>query len=177
MRLGREWDADKWQAPKIDKKAYLSYRQWTFDDRYPLASKTAAGITGRTMTRNQWRLAYSRERKAEQVRKWPTSRAGKAWFKEQSYCPRCTREVSNTQYFSGKSGSTHLRGECKPAKFFLEKIPVQSWKSELPYPHAPGKGWVETHLSGITVEELCLFWGIDNVGGTIAKKRKTKAAA
>jgi len=70
----------------------------------------------------------------------------------------------------------HLRGECKRDLFFLEKIPRQSWKSPVPYPAF--KVFPSYAASRIqTVEELCRYWGIDNVGGTIAKKRKTKAAA
>lgn len=71
-----------------------------------------------------------------------------------SLCPNCTRNVTDKAYYKGKKGSVHLQGTCKRDTFFPVQIPVQSWKSKLPYP-MPRKGW-EPEINSL--EEFNAYW-------------------
>lgn len=168
---------------KATKDSYYSTLKHYHDD-HPLAARTLAGLSQET-TRTQWCELYSAERKKARLREWPQTRAGKDWFSATSICPRCSKEISNRAYWGeGRKGSAHLKGTCKPDTFFPVKIPRQSWKSKYtptlpPVTYAFYYGDYRGYrVQGHTIDnlaDLCKFWGVNNIGGTIAlPKPKTK---
>ena len=136
--------------------------------------EASAGLS-REITREQWREIFHRVRLREYRENWANSYQGRRWLSADSLCPFCTREISNREYWS-KKGSAHFHGKCTRPTFYPTKIPRQTWKSKLKYPMPKG-GW-EPRIE--SMDELCLYWGVQNVAGTIVfpkiKKSKRKAA-
>jgi hypothetical protein len=162
MKRRRNKPAYDWQGISQGwmKKELKSGHWW---DQFVRGS-TAIPLLPRTTTKAEWKAHSEAYRKLERLKSWPGSRAFKQWSGKTSVCPKCNREVSNREYWTGKQGSTHFRGECKPEQFYLQAIPVQSWKRKLPYP-MPAMPNYSLSKYPQNMEEFYKFWGVQPIGG------------
>lgn len=180
-----------WKASAENYRAEKACEARCDADKFARIDAILSNITDRLLTKSQWVAYYSENRKRLAYQKrfddWQQeNHEKKTWLTASSICPTCSREISNRAYWEGRKASAHLRGTCKPDTFFPVKIPRQSWKSKLTITVAMPT-YRRTHDGGIsvqgynikTVEDLCKFWGVNNMAGTIKlpKKQQTQKAA